>query len=391
MHAGKWTRFSVTLSLFSILITNCAVAPQSTPTSTATPAIPADDPSPPSASSTLSVVVELENYLEELAREDKYSGVVLIAKDGLPILERAYGIADRNYDIPNQLDTKFNLASMNKMFTAVAILQLVEQGRISLEDRIIDLFPDYPNPEAVKIITVHHLLTHTSGLGDIMGQEYRDRSPDYYKTHRDYLEVFADKLLLFDPGSRAAYSNAGYLVLGIIIEEVTGSTYYEYIDENIYQRCGMMESGSYEADRVLPNKAIGYAGNIRSYGEVSSNIYLIPFRGISAGGGYSTAGDMNKFSNCLVNHQLLSPEFTELLLEGKDSKPIPGMEGEYAYGFVDDLVNSQRIVGHGGAMPGVCTSLDIYLDSGYTVVLLSNSSHDCIKVILKTRQTLTAQ
>ena len=333
-------------------------------------------------------VREIDKYLKGLNSENQFSGVVLIAKDGDPILERAYGIANRNYDVPNQLDTKFNLGSMNKMFTAVAIMQIAEQGMISVEDRIIDLLPEYPNQEVAEAVTVHHLLTHTSGLGNILTQESREASNDLYKTLRDYLPLFVDKPLLFEPGTRAAYSNAGYIVLGLIIEEISEQSYLEYIRENISRRCEMLDTDSYEADRVVADKAIGYAGNIRSYGEVSSNIYLLPFKGNSAGGGYSTAGDLIRFSNCLVNYQLLNQEYVEILLEGKNSKPIPGMEGDYAYGFVVDRINDQRIVGHGGSMPGVCSNMDIYIDSGYTVVILSNSSYDCIRVIKETRQTL---
>lgn len=336
----------------------------------------------------VSLVDDIANYLEELDAEEQFSGVVLIAKDGEPIFERAYGIANRNYDVPNQMDTKFNLGSMNKMFTAVAIMQLVEQGKISVDDKIIDLLPDYPNHKVVENITVHHLLTHTSGLGDILTQEYRYAAKDLYKTLKDYLPLFVDKPLIFDPGSGAAYSNAGYIVLGIIIEEISGLTYFEYIKENIYQQCRMMNTGSYEVDRVVANKAIGYAGNIRSYGELSSNIYWLPFKGNSAGSGYSTAGDVLNFSQCLLDHQLLSPEFTDILLEGKGSKPIPGMEGESAYGFGVDLINNQHVVGHGGALPGVCSNLDIFVDLGYTVVILSNSSHDCIRVMIEIRETL---
>ena len=335
-------------------------------------------------------VSELASYLEDLDSEEKFSGVVLIARDGEPILERAYGFANRNYDVSNQLDTKFNLASMNKMFTAIAVMQLVEEGKISVDDKVIEHIPGYPNQEVAETVTIHQLLTHTSGMGDIFTQEYRETPRDRYKELDDYLPLFVDRSLQFEPGMTGAYSNAGYIVLGIIIEETTGQTYFEYIEENIYQKCGMTDTGSYEVDRVVPNIAIGYAGNLRNYGDVSSNLSKLPFKGSSAGGGYSTAHDLLKFSRCLENHQLLSPEFTDVLLEGVSS-PILGMEGEYAYGFMVGPINNHRIVGHGGSFPGVCTMLDIYMDMGYTAVILSNSSNDCVRVIIKTRETLLNQ
>ena len=335
-------------------------------------------------------ISDIDNYLEDLDEQNKFSGVVLIAKEGDPILERAYGIANRNYDVPNQLDTKFNLGSMNKMFTAVSILQLVEKGKLSVDDKVIDHIPEYPNQEVAEKVTIHQLLTHTSGIGgDVLTQEYREASKDLFKEHTDYLSLFVDKLMRFEPGTQSYYSNAGYVVLGIIIEEATGQTYYDYVRENIYQPCGMIDTDSFETDRIVPNIAIGYAGNLRNYGELASNFYSIPFMGISAGSGYSTAGDMLKFSNCLMNHKLLSPELTEVLLEGKVDSPIPGVEGKYAYGFMNTMINNHRVVGHGGSLPGACSNFDIFVDLGYTVVILSNSNYDCLRVMIKIRETLS--
>ena len=290
--------------------------------------------------------------------------------------------------MPNQLDTKFNLGSMNKMFTAVAILQLVEQGKISVDDQIIKHIPEYPNQEVANIVTIHQLLTHTSGMGNVLTQEYREASKDLYSELNDYLPLFVDKPLQFEPGTRFSYSNAGFIVLGMVIEETTGLTYFDYVKENIYQPCGMRDTNSFETDRVVPNIAIGYAGNIRNYGGLSSNFYLLPYKGNSAGGGYSTIGDMLKFSNCLVNHQLLDPEWTEILMEDKVDSPIPGIGGKYAYGFGVGMMNNHRVVGHGGSLPGVCSNLDIFIDLGYTVVILSNSSNDCLRVITKIRVAL---
>jgi CubicO group peptidase (beta-lactamase class C family) len=332
---------------------------------------------------------EIANYLEELDAEEKFSGVVLIAKEGEAILERAYGLANRDYEVSNQLDTKFNLGSMNKMFTGVSVLQLVEQGKISVDDTVIQHLPEYPNQEVAENVTIHQLLTHTSGIGgEVLTQEWRESSKDQYKRLKDYLPLFVDKPMQFEPGTQNSYSNAGFIVLGLIIEAVTGSTYHDYVMENIYQTCGMLDTDSFEADRVVPNIAVGYAGNIRNYRELASNIYLLPYKGDSAGGGYSTAGDLLKFSNCLINHQLLNPASTELLLGGKADSPIPGYDGSYGYGFMDGLYNNHRIVGHGGSLPGVCSNLSMYIDLGYTAIVLSNSSNDCIRVINKIHETL---
>jgi len=334
-------------------------------------------------------ISDIVKSLEDLGENDQFSGAVLIAKDGEPIFERAYGMANHNYDAPNQIDTKFNLGSMNKMFTAVAILQLVEQGKISVDDKIIEHIPGYPNQEVAKKVTIHQLLTHTSGIGDFFTQEYHETAKNLLKDLNDYLPLFVEKPLQFDPGTRSFYSNSGYIVLGIIIEETSGQNYFDYVKENIYQTCGMTDTDSFEMDKVVPNIAVGYTGNISNNDSLPSNLYSLPIRGSSAGGGYSTAGDMLKFSNCLMNNQLLSSEWTNVLLEGKVNSPIPGIDGKYAYGFIVSMMNDHHVVGHGGSFPGVCSNQDIFVDMGYTVVVLSNISNGCLRVIREIRDALS--
>jgi CubicO group peptidase (beta-lactamase class C family) len=332
---------------------------------------------------------EIATMLDELAARDGFSGAVLVARDGEPLLEEAYGLASREYDVANQIDTKFNLGSMNKMFTAVAILQLVQQGELAVDDTIIDHVPGYPNQEVADQVTIHHLLTHTSGLGDFFTGEYTMASKSRFRALEDYLPLFVDRPLRFQPGDQRSYSNAGYVVLGLIIEEVAGQSYFDYVRENIYQPCGMANTDAYEADKVVPNLATGYSRSIAADGSLSKNLYFHPARGSSAGGGYSTVGDLLKFSHCLVKHELLSPELTDLLLEGKVDSPGLDEDSQYGYGFRVLTVNGQRIVGHGGGAPGVCSNLDIFLDLGYTVVVLSNSDHDCHYVREEIREILS--
>jgi len=331
---------------------------------------------------------EIATFIEDLASKDRFSGAVLIAKDGKPILEKAYGLANRDYDVSNRLDTKFNLGSMSKMFTAIAILQLVEQGRLAVDDSIIEHVPDYPNQEVAGRVTIHHLLTHTSGLGDFFTEEFFKTSKDRFRALQEYLPLFVDNPLRFEPGAQFSYSNAGYIVLGLIIEEITGQSYFDYVRENIYQPCGMTNTDSYELDQVVQNIAVGYSIDIRDGGRLKNNLFFIPIKGSSAGGGYSTVEDMLNFSNCLVNHQLLSPELTEILLEGKVENPDLGGNAKYGYGFGDRMINNHRVVGHSGGAPGICANLDIFLDLGYTVVILSNSDNACLQVRTNIRETL---
>jgi CubicO group peptidase (beta-lactamase class C family) len=329
----------------------------------------------------VAVVDQLIDTIANLGAMGQFAGAVLIAQDGAPVYVAAYGLASRSPDVPNQTDTRFNLGSMDKMITAVAILQLVEQGRLSLDSRIIDYWPDYPNQEVARDVTIHHLLVHTSGMGDCFEGDFFTTPRDQLRTLEGYLPLFVDDPLQFEPGTQFAYSNEGYIVLGVIIEKVTGQSYWNYVMENVYQPSGMFHTDAYELDTDVPNRAIGYTtldaqGN--ETGTLADNTPLMPIKGTSAGGGYSTVEDLLSFSNALLGYQLLSPESTELLLAGK----VEVRRGiNYAYGFFDKTVAGQRVVGHTGGAPGVCTFMEMFLDSGYTVIVLSNTDQECSPVM----------
>jgi CubicO group peptidase (beta-lactamase class C family) len=308
----------------------------------------------------------------------RFSGAVLIALDGKPIWQEAYGMADRTREIPNQIDTKFNLGSMDKMFTAVAIMQLVEQDRLSVDDKIADVLPDYPNRQVAEAVTIHQLLTHTSGMGDWSESELFPDLHDQIRGVEDYLPLFVDTPLEFEPGDHFGYSNSGYIVLGLIIERITGQSYYDYVRASIFEPSGMIHTAAYMLDEDVPNLAIGYTrydANGNETDEIRDNSSVMPMRGGPAGGGYSTVEDLLRFRNALLDHQLLSPESTELLLQGKVTLDD---QVQYAYGFFDRIVENQRVVGHGGGAPGICDFMDIYLDRGYTFVVLTNSDSDCL-------------
>ena len=316
--------------------------------------------------------------MESLDSQARFSGAVLLAWDGEPIFEGAYGQANRALGIPNQVDTRFNLGSMDKMFTAIAILQLVERGQLALDDTVADLLPDYPNEQVALTVTVHQLLIHTAGLGDWSESPRFPDLHDQVRTVADYLPLFVDTPLEFDPGARFRYSNSGYIVLGLIIEQVTGQSYYDYVQENVFEPCGMANTAAYELDAGLPNLALGYtkmAVDGSELDEITDYQFAMPMRGGPSGGGFSTVEDLLRFRNSLLDHRLLSPESTELLLAGKVRL---GEGTQYAYGFIDRIVGGQRVVGHSGGAPGVCDFMDIYLDSGYTLIILSNSDSDCL-------------
>ncbi len=204
-------------------------------------AIGLDQPQPPDLQpekklTEKEMVEQLDAFMQKLADADVFSGAVLLAKNGQTLFKKAYGQADKDFVTPNRVDTKFNLGSMNKMFTAVAIAQLVEKGKISFDDPLSKFLPDFPNKEAAEKIKINHLLTHTSGLGNYFNRKFNDSSKERFRSVNEQMELARSETLAFEPGSRWAYSNTGFLVLGAVIEKVTGQSYYDYVRENIYRR-----------------------------------------------------------------------------------------------------------------------------------------------------------
>jgi D-alanyl-D-alanine carboxypeptidase len=319
---------------------------------------------------------------------------VLLARDGTPIFKHAYGLASKAWNAPNRIDTKFNLGSMNKMFTAVAIARFVEQGKLSFTDPISKVWPDYPNKMVADKVTIHHLLTHTSGLGDYFNDKFMEASRDRFRTVHDYLPLFVNEPLLFEPGARWSYSNAGFMVLGGILEKVSGRSYFDEVREHVYKPAGMVNTDAYEMDRDVPNLAIGYTkmglSGEPEPGPRRNNLFMHVIQGGPAGGGFSTVEDLLRFDVALRKHRLLSPATTDLVLAGKVKAPF-GPDAKYAYGFIEERMNGKRITGHGGGFPGISAQLDMYLDQAYTVAVLSNYEGAAQTVANKLREMLTQE
>jgi CubicO group peptidase (beta-lactamase class C family) len=336
------------------------------------------------------VAESLTAYLEGLAKADKFSGVVLIARDGKPFFVKAYGLADKTRQLANNPETKFNLGSMNKMFTAVAIAQLAEQGKLSFDDKVGKYLPDYPNKDVANKVTIHHLLTHTSGLGSYWNAKFDARRATI-KTVADYLALFADEPLLFEPGARFEYSNSGYIVLGAIIEKVSGQSYYDYVREHIYKPAGMKNTDAYQITDATPNLAMGYTSLGRddrpASGPRRDNADSRPNRGGPAGGGYSTVEDLLRFATALRDHKLLNAKSTELITTGK----VDAMRGsKYGYGFGEQQMNGYRIYGHNGGSPGIASDLSIIPEPGYVAVVMTNYDPPLMMpVVRKLRELLT--
>jgi D-alanyl-D-alanine carboxypeptidase len=313
------------------------------------------------------LVAALRSKLEKDSGAGKFSGAALLAKDGKPIFTGAYGMADREKKIPNTLDTKFRIGSMNKMFTAVSILQLVQAGKISLNDPVGKYLTDYPNKDIATKVTIYQLLTHTGGTGDFFGPQF-DAHRLELKTLQDYVKLYGERAPKFEPGSRWEYSNYGFLMLGVVVERVSGKSYYDYVSENVYKPAGMTSTGSFPEDQNVPNRSVGYT---QFGGEaLRPNTDTLPYRGTSAGGGYCTVEDFLRFANALTNNKLLNAQNTELLTTGKVATP---RGDKYAFGFMDNGAGTaMRHFGHGGGAPGMNGELQIFPQTGYVIVVLSN-------------------
>ena len=289
------------------------------------------------------LVKRLTSAIDSLSRVGDFSGVVVLAKDGAPVYESAHGLANRERSIANNLQTAFNLGSINKVFTQIAIMQLVAAGKLNLDSTVAKYWPDYPNQDVARKVTIRQLMRHTSGIGgDIFAAPSGGKRSDVRKL-KDYLPLFVNEPLQFEPGSKNAYSNAGYIVLGLLIERLSGRDYYSYVREHIIEPAGMTRTGSFAVDSLPPNTAIGYTrGGMDAPRDapVRPNTQELPGRGSSAGGGYSTAQDLLKFLKALREQRI-------------------------ANGLPAGL-------GIAGGAPGINAVLEGDLPGGYDLVVLAN-------------------
>lgn len=297
------------------------------------------------------------------ARGD-FSGAVLVIRDGRTLFEGAFGHADRERGIANTPLTQFRVASMNKMLTAVATLQLVQAGKLRLDAPFGTYLSGYPNAEMASKVTLHHLLTHTGGTGDIFGPQFTEHRLEL-RNPADYLRLYGTRALQFDPGAKLAYSNYGFMLLGAVIERVSGMSYDDYIARRVLGPAGMTATNAGPGDSVVPGRAVGY---MRQNGALVSNASTLPYRGTPAGGWYSTVGDLARFAAAVREHKLLDSAHTTLLYTGKVQGPV----FKFAYGFIDQVVNGRRWVGHGGTAQGMSGELAFEPNGGYVAVALSN-------------------
>ncbi|HIE4562206.1 TPA: serine hydrolase domain-containing protein [Stenotrophomonas maltophilia] len=306
--------------------------------------------------------------LEALRAQDVLSGALQVAQNGNVLLDWRGGDADRTAGIQVGVGTQFRLASSNKMFTAVAILQLVQEGKLSLDDTIGKHLPDYPNKAVAGTVNVRQLLTHTSGLGDFFGDDFEQYSASL-KTLDDYVQRFAKDAPQFTPGSQDSYSNYGFIVLGRIIEAVSGQSYYAYVEQHILGPAGMTGTG-FEPETVnVPQRAVAYT---KKDGQWVRETKSLPWRGMSAGGGYSTVSDMVAFAEALRSGKLVSPALLQQATTAQNHKSW------YGFGFVVQGEGREHQYGHEGGAPGSNSAIVVMPAQGYVIVGLANVDPDAI-------------
>lgn len=319
------------------------------------------------AQSTRDAITQIQAHFDSLETVDHLSGVVLIAREGKILFQKAYGYANLADSIPNKLNTRFNLASMNKMFTGLAVMQLVQAGRISLQEKVGTYLPGYPNRSVRDSVTIHQLLTHTSGMGNFW-EAHDSLAKEKFKSIADYLPLFANQKLMFAPGARFSYSNSGFMVLGLILEKVSGQDYFDYVRDHIYKPARMTDSDAYCLDEVIPRLATGYTMCVEKQGQWKNNTWTNVVKGTPAGGGYSTAKDLLNFALALQSFKLLNADNTDAYTLGR----IKYAKGLYGYGFSEETINNHKVMGHTGGHYGIANEFMIIPDLHYIVVILTN-------------------
>ncbi|MGH3240176.1 MAG: serine hydrolase domain-containing protein [Spirillospora sp.] len=356
---------------------------------------------------------EYDRFIADLAAAGTFSGAVLLAHRGRPVLQRAHGMADRKRRVPNRTDTRFDLASITKTFTAVACAQLAEQRKLAFTDTIGAHLDGYP-AEIAGTATVQQLLTHTSGVGRPgRGGEGPPDAADWDSVDKVWngnAAYIRGLPLRFTPGTKYAYSNDGFFVLGEIVAKTsTHTSYYDHVASRIFRQARMGGSGFFTRRDVLSDQRIAHPYAKMPSGEVVdvATDKNFPFVGTPYRGAYSTVHDLLAYTRALTTGKLLGPAYVHVITSGKtvvDPRPEPATPTPsstppvtstgaplklYGFGFGDEVVNGHRVFGHSGSGPGAANQLDVFPDLGWTSIILANQSDPIDPIVTKVRQLIT--
>lgn len=340
-----------------------------------------------------------DRFVARQAADDHFSGTVLLARGGRTVLTRAYGMANKAASRPNKVDTLFNLGSVTKIFTALAVAQLVEQGKVACYERLGKYLDGFP-AEIADVVTVHHLLTHTSGMGDY------STSPDFAAGLKEWdsadafmdgtMDIIRKSPMQFTPGLKHSYSNSGFFVLGELVARVSGTSYFDYVRQHVFAPAGMARSDFYTKPQILAADDIAHPYQTRASGEridFTTNEYF-HFTGGPADGAYSTVSELLTYAQALQAGKLLGRPLVQLFSSGKvplsptDPPADPTPNRFYGYGHRNEIAGSQRVFGHSGSTNGGRTNFDIYPDSGWVAVVLGNYDDPVTPIVELERQLI---
>ncbi len=317
-------------------------------------------------------LAQARSRIASMQAADKLAGVVLVAQGDRVLFSWAGGEADRRAGTPIGANTRFRLASVGKMFTAVAVLQLVEARKLGLDDPVGKYIKSPALAVASRKITIRQLLNHTSGLGNVFDDDFQKNSGKL-RTLGHYVNLYGKQPLAFEPGTQEKYSNFGYILLGAAIESASGSDYYEYVRQRVLVPAGMGRTGFEPEGRRVTDLARPYTKETEGWVDAGKSL---PWRGTPAGGGYSTAGDLLSFSRALQAARLLSPKMRDIATTGQNLK------GWYGFGFMVNGRGSEARYGHEGGAPGMNAAFFVYPIQDCTVIGLGNLDPSSIEQIV---------
>ena len=339
--------------------------------------------------------LNIEKIIDKINKVKPFSGVVLVQQGNKIIFQRAYGFANRGEEIANTMDTRFGIASGCKIFTAIAICQLVQKGFLSFNT----LLRECLNTSFVEFdqnISIHHLLTHSSGIPDYFDE---DTMTDYgalwndipmyrMKDPKDFIQMFASQKMKFTPGDKFHYNNAGFILLGLIVEQQTGMRFTEYVEKNIFLPCGMHDSGYFSLDKLPKNVAYGYIENELD-GSWKTNIYSIPIIGGPDGGAFVTAPDMIKFWKGLMGCNMLSKDYVQKLTTDYISA---GDDEYYGYGIWVNKRDNKIFKYHlMGGDPGVSFRSSAYPQKDIQIVVIGNKEYGAYAITKEIENSILLQ
>jgi CubicO group peptidase (beta-lactamase class C family) len=304
-------------------------------------------------------VPRMEQIIQSYVADHKFMGTVLVARDGKTLLDKGYGFANLEWQIPNTPTTRFRLGSITKQFTAASILLLEERGKLKIDNTVKTYMPDAP--AAWDKVTIFHLLTHTSGIPSFTSFPDLATRQLQAMTPQQLVDWFRDKPLEFEPGTKWNYSNSGYVLLGYLIEKISGQSYADFVQQNIFTPLGMKDSGYDSNSAIIEHRAAGYAPGKNGPENAGYVNMTIP---LSAGALYSTTEDLLRWEQGLFGGKLLSP--ASLV------KMTTPFKQDYAFGLGVATQDGHKMIAHNGGIEGFNTSLAYYPDDKLVVAVLGN-------------------